>query len=305
MHKIIKESTIRRIIRRMLLEVDQGGINTNFETVGKYSSSYDDKIGEEKAEKIKEAVKKNKVDAIRIAKFSRKSDKKNVYCLQVKGKFQINKNTTRATLLAPICYEDDTSISSDFNSLKAAIVMPNFDAVFKYEISNADVKELIYPIALIKTFISKVDVAKNESKVKIDNVNTSIKNNLNKILNECLEKYGKDKDEDDDNNQMSAQNKDFVKVGGTIKKGIEIRIQKGKSPPFVNSDKKGPMLKFYLNGNLIHIKFDRDDIKNMNSLEDFIKGYKGLDKHPGLKGEIIKNKAELNNSYSKMISEIK
>ena len=302
MHKIIKESTIRRIIRRMLLEVDQGGINTNFETVGQ-KSYYDNKIGEEKAEKIKEAVKKNKVDAIRIAKFSRRSDKKNVYCLQVKGKFQINKNTTRETLLVPICYEDDTNISSDFNSLKSAIVMPNFNAVFKYEISNADVKELIYPIALIETFISKVDVAKNESKVKIDNVNTSIKNNLNNILNECLEKYGKDKDEDDDNNQMSAQNKDFVKDGGTIKKGIEIRIQQGKSPPFVNSDKYGPMLKFYLDGNYKNIEFD-NTIKNMNSLEDFIKSYKGFNNHPGLKEEIIKNKDELSKSYLKMIGEI-
>jgi hypothetical protein len=305
MHKIIKESTIRRIIRRMLLEVDQGGISTNFDTVGQYSSSYDDKIGEEKAEKIKKAVEKNKVNAIRIAKFSRSSDKKNVYCLEVKGEFQINKNASEKKLLVPICYEDEDSISADFKSLKAAIVIPNFDPVFNYEIRNADIKELIYPIGLIKSFIVKVDDAENESNVKINNVNTSIKNNLNEILNKCLEKYGKDKTEDSDNSQMSRQNKDFVKDGGTIKKGIEIRIQQGKSPPFVYSDKHGPMLKFYLDGNYKNIKFDKDIKKDMPDLAAFIQKYKKFGDHAGLKEEIIKKKAELGDSYSKMISGIK
>jgi hypothetical protein len=300
MHKIIKESTIRRIIRRMLLEVDQGGINTNFDTVGQYSS-YDDKIGEEKSEKIKEAVKKNKVDTIRIAKFSRSSDKKNVYCLQAKGKFQINKNTVKKGLLLPVCYEGETSINSEFKSLKAAIVMTNFDPVFKYEISKADIKELIYPIGLIKSFMSKVDDIKNDSEIKISDV----KDNLNNILNECLEKYGKDKEEDSDNSQMSRQNKDFVKDGGTIKKGIEIRIQQGKSPPFVYSGKYGPMLKFYLDGNYKNIEFNKSIKEDMPDLTAFIKNYKEFNNHAGLKEEIIKKKDELSEFYSKMISKIK
>ena len=205
MIRYIKDDTIRKIIRRMILsEVDRGTIQTAFKTAGldDYGFGNDD-IGEEE----REILKKDDIEKIRKQNKPR-SEKtritivngsgKKIRCIIVEGSFVAGKGSKIAKICIPYNLKEEdpeTENKELYGKLNKKVLTGSLKSVFNKSINDMTNEELKYVIPLLGVLIVELSNSEN-MKVKgleSSQIETILKNStttLREYQKIATKKYG-------------------------------------------------------------------------------------------------------------------
>ena len=308
MIKYIKEAKLRRLIRSVIIEVQTGGVSTEFSKSD--SGFFDDNLSTNKKvfekPKVKKLLSSNNVEKIRLTIFKRNSDNKSYRCIVIEGNVSSSPDSEVENVLIPFNTTDEKNMSRKFNSLSTAFYNLSFESIYDRNISDFSEEDIIYPISFMKSIsdklvssdikidLSKADLPKDLSSSQIV---SEINKNISNLLNAATKNF-------DTTDVKTEKKKDNLKSGKVI-----FNFKDDNTSPFkigtIGND-KGKIILKYKQGSSDRTKvivFSKDKFK-YKTIEEFINDLPQVEKIKGntsLMKAIKANKDKIRPSFDNVI----